>query len=187
MKFKRIFTSLLLTVLIFSLFGCGKSRDELISAVRNYQVFHDEGTMKTVYDFEKEVKSCADSASVITRYSAEPFKKENEDSFIRKLQQTAGFDYDNKKDYVRFQFWYDFYLEEKDEVIEGYEHSYLFSVDKDGTVTPVAYGKSDSTGGSVVYDEVKLVEALPLLEVDMNAALLTLKVANYEILKGEFY
>lgn len=165
MQSKRVFSALLVITVLFSIVGCGKTRDELIETVSKYQIFSKEFRgCKTIYDFEKYMDDFNEENDdlltvVSSTYNVEPFIEENIDEFINELQENTDFSYDKEKDYVRLNIYFDHYLVSDDEIVYEREYSYIFSVDKNNFVSPEAWGYTTDDGGySVNLNSSYLVE-----------------------------
>lgn len=179
---KKVLGIILYTVMLFSLIGCGQSRENLISKVREYPVFskNSGSEMRTVYDFEQKMENFNNEDSkfsiiVSTTYDTDPFNDKNSDSFIQKLQRTSGFIYDKNKHYIRLNVSYDFYSKKDKEIVYGQAYSYLFSLGKDEAVSSVACGTNSDNGYNVE------LESSLHLDIAMNSAMLGIQLAKDEI------
>lgn len=148
-KQNGVLSALLIVSLLFSLVGCGRSKDEVTEIVKSYQIFDEEYKgCRSVYDFNQYLESLNNDedgeavwTTVSSWFNAEPFKEDRVDGFIEELQDTPGFSYDEEKDYVRMYVEFSHYLVAGDDMVKG-KYSFLFSVDDNDVVTPEAWGRA---------------------------------------------
>lgn len=149
MQSKRVFSSLLVLTILFSIVGCGRSSEEVTEIIKSYQIFDEEYKgCRSVYDFDQYLESLNNDengedvwTTVSSWFNAEPFKEDRVDGFIEELQDTPGFSYNEEKDYVRMYVEFSHYLVAEDEMVKG-KYSFLFSVDDNDVVTPEAWGRA---------------------------------------------
>lgn len=173
---KRISVWGLILVLIVSLTGCGISREDFISSVKNYKIFEDSNTdddMETISDFIKKVESFDESneemlSMISTSWSEENIKEDNE--LIQKLEQNNNFIYDNKKYYGKLSINFRIASAVDYSTKEYVTHDYLFSLDKEGNVIPEGCGIY--YGEMIDYKETKISD----IGLDMEGFILLIEL-----------
>lgn len=162
-----VLSALLIVSLLFSLVGCGRSKDEVTEIVKSYQIFDEEYKgCRSVYDFNQYLESLNNDedgeavwTTVSSWFNAEPFKDDYADDFIEALQDTPGFSYDEEKDYVRMYVEFSHYLVHEDEMVKG-KYSCILSVDDNDVVTPEAWGRA--TDDVYEADDIELNSSYPV-------------------------